>query len=84
MTDSFTVDPGSTVLLGQIFTPARICDPLPSTHSSAITEFSSRSESFLIVTLRQTIACRSLQRSPMYECGQTMLLLSLVCSSITL
>src|SRR5580704_6750515 len=84
ITDSFTVDPGSTVLLGQILTPARTCDPLPSTHSSAITEFSSRSESFLMVTLRQTIAWRSRQRSPMYECGQITLLLTLVLSSMTL
>src|ERR1700722_3053591 len=84
MIDSLTVDPGSTLLLGQILTPARICDPLPRTHSSATTEFSSRRQSFLIVTLRQTIACRSLARSPMYECGHTMLLLIFVLSSMTL
>src|ERR1700689_2802907 len=84
ITDSLTVEPGSTVLLGQILTPARICEPRPSTHSSAITEFSSSSGSFLIVTLRQTIAWRSLQRSPMYECGHTTLLLTLVLSSMTL
>jgi hypothetical protein len=71
-------------LLGQILTPARICVPRPSTHSSAMTEFSSSSESFLMVTLRQTIAWRSLQRSPMYECGHTTLLLTFVLSSITL
>src|SRR5580658_4102111 len=84
ITDSLTVEPGSTVLLGQILTPARTCEPLPSTHSSATTEFSSSRESFLMVTLRQTIACRSLQRSPTYECGQTTLLLILVLSSMTL
>src|SRR6202035_2172807 len=84
ITDSFTVEPGSTVLLGQILTPARICEPRPSTHSSAMTEFSSSSESFLIVTLRQTIAWRSRHRSPMYECGQMMLLLTFVLSSMTL
>ena len=37
-----------------------------------------------MVTLRQTIAWRSLQRSPMYECGHTTLLLTLVLSSMTL
>jgi len=64
---SCTVEPGSICLSGQIFTPASMVLPSPTTTSSPITAPSSRSELFLMVACRQTIACRRREFSPMYE-----------------
>ncbi len=77
ITDSFTVEPGSISLLGQILTPARMREPRPTRQSSPMTLFSSSRVLFFTVTLRHTIAWRRRHCSPMYECGQMMLLLTL-------
>src|SRR5205807_2325010 len=82
-TDSWTLEPGCTSLFGHSFTFAWTWAPWPMTHSSPMTEFSSSRQLFFTVTLRQTMLWRSRELSPMYECGQITLLLTLALSSTT-